>query len=358
MLLLILSACADPEDSGARTFGAGDESDADTDADADGDADTDAPEQSESYALVGELTWTMNAAGCSFTKTYEAVEDRSAPWLCPGCATQALAQGLSTDGVECYEQVYEDKSPAVAERLGLGTATALYWTDQTNHPLGRLGTAEGTDHLVVDGESGAGVKPTFTVAGALERVSTDADPWHGFTPPATYACGWSKADPPPYEGNWALELGSTIPDGWFLDRCNEPVRLHDFAGQYLVIEYSAVDCPPCAVMASEADAFEASMAAEGIPTRVVTLLISTKYDPFRETTWEEIDTWSSTYGESGPVLADRGWGWSVVASYLGSAPYPTWLIVGPDLRFLEVGMGYASGHYDTTIAPKIRAHAE
>jgi len=48
---------------------------------------------------------------------------------------------------------------------------------------------------------------------------------HGYDPPRRYACGWDRADPPDYAGPWTVQRGEVVPDGWFFDRCGEPVRV-------------------------------------------------------------------------------------------------------------------------------------
>jgi hypothetical protein len=310
----------------------------------------------EQYALAGSLTWSLTDAGgddCAFVVTYAATEDWSQPWTCPDCEVRFRA-AVTVDDEQCYRRV-TGNLPA-NEFLGILPDGTFVRHSRPNFALEPISpsTLEG-NALAIHGELTSDDGSSLTVDGTLARTLSDADPWHGFTPPNTYACGWPKADPPPYEGEWEFHINQTIPDGWFLDACGEPVRLHDLAGTYLVIDVSAVDCPPCQLMASNEGAFEAAMAKEGIEVRSVTLLAPSLSAILDDTPQSTLEGWVETYGVSGPVLADRGWGYAIVEHFLGVKNYPTWTVISPDLRSIAVGSGYDS---HDPIAEAIRQDAQ
>ena len=342
MLLLVLACTGNPNDPATD-----DSSPVD-------DTGTDAwPAQ---YALAGSLTWSLDDAGgddCAFVVSYAATEDWSQPWTCPDCEVRFLAD-VTVDDEACYRDV--NGSLPSREHLGIEPDGMFLRATLPNFPLAPAATSTlDGDVLAIHGELSSDDGSSLTVDGALTRSVSDADPWHGFTPPSSYACGWPKADPAPYDGEWEFHVNQTIPDGWFLDACAEPVRLHDLTGTYVVIDVSAVDCPPCQLMASNEGAFESAMAKEGIEVESVTLLAPSLSAILDDTPTETLAAWVDTYGVSGPVLADRGWGYAIPERFLGAKNYPTWVVISPDLRSIAIGSGYES---HDEIADAIRDDAQ
>ena len=88
--------------------------------------------------LVGEMTWPVDsdadaeAAGavdCAYTRAYDGVEDRSAPWLCGDCDVVYRADVTMTAGLDdCFSQVTTG-DPAPMEHLGFGDGD--YWRSST-----------------------------------------------------------------------------------------------------------------------------------------------------------------------------------------------------------------------------------
>jgi hypothetical protein len=205
------------------------------------------------YALAGSLTWKLNTGdsqtSCSYVATYTAIEDLSHPWTCPDCVVQFVAD-VKTDDDACYRTV--NGSLPEREYLGFSSANTLYRHIAANFPLDFFDTTRlDVDTITIDAHLTSDDGSTLSASGTLDRTVSTSDGWNGFTPPSAYACGWPKADPPPFEGDWQYHVNQTIPDGWFKDTCDEPVRLHDLAGSYLIIDVSAVDCAPCQLMASK-----------------------------------------------------------------------------------------------------------
>jgi thiol-disulfide isomerase/thioredoxin len=307
-------------------------------------------------SFIGDATWqvtfddTAKAAGakdCSYTRHYDAVEDRSAKWLCPTCEIMFRAKVQVTAGLaDCYSQVSKNP-PATDEWIGYGNGT---YFRSAGGPTTQQGTAMvNGDKVVVanqvmDLDASVGGKMAFAVSGNFTLGDTMGDPMNGFTPPATYACGWPKADPPPYAGDYVLKKGAVLPDGVFLDSCSEPVRLHDFKGKYLIVDMSAMDCPPCQTMASEEEKLISDMASKGVDVAVITLLCPSLSDVFGTTTKKNIDTWTSKFKLKSAVLADRGWGVSEFEPAVGAMNlgYPTWVVVRPDLTVVDFMTGYGS----------------
>jgi hypothetical protein len=295
------------------------------------------------YAVEGSLTSSLHDAGgddCAFVTTYAATQDWSQPWTCPECEAQFVAD-VTVDDEACYRRVHGNLPER--EYIGVAPNDTFLRATQANFPLQPVGFSSlDGDELSIDEALTSDDGSTLTVEGTLTRTPTDADPWHGFAPPNAYACGWPKADPPTYDGPWEYHVNQTIPDGWFKDTCDESVRLHDLAGGYLVIDVSAVDCAPCQLMASKEAAFTSAFAKEGIDVKSVTLLAPSLSAILDDTPIETLETWKKTYGVSGLVLADRGWGYAIPEKFLGAKNYPTWTVISPDLRAIAIGSGFES----------------
>jgi hypothetical protein len=306
------------------------------------------------YAIDGSLTWTVDfteasgATDCSYTRAYSGTEDWTQPWTCPDCLVRFRADAI-LEGLDCYEQVIPDVEPPPVEYLGVGSDGTFRRTVYPNYPIVEQGVVYLQDETLTvhnDGEADDG-SYALSVSGSFVRSPSDADPWNGFVPPPSYTCGWPKADPVAYSGDWALHMNQTVPDGWFLDRCEEVVRLHDFEGSYLVIDVAASNCGPCQLMATDAPAFEDDMVSRGYDVRGITLLAPSLEAILDETPTSLLDEWADVFGLEGPVLGDRGWGYAILGAYLGEGfGYPAWAVVAPDLRVIAVGNGYASGAFD------------
>lgn len=308
--------------------------------------------------ISGDMTWQVTfddaakAAGatdCTYTRHYDAVEDASAPWLCPSCEVMFTADVTMTAGqADCFTQI-SPNPPAETEWIGYGNGT---WYRSPQGPLFELGTTTITDtsisteHTIIANESAIymGTTYDFLITGQFTQGQEEGDPLNGFVAPATYACGWPKSDAPPYGGNYQLLVGETVPDGIFKDHCDEPVRLHDFKGTYLIIDMAAIDCPPCNTMADGEEAFIADMKAQGIDVHVITLLAPLLSDVFGETSKTKLTNWVNKYDLTSPVLGDRGWGLAIFEPAIGAdtVGYPSWVIVNPDLKVVAFDTGFSS----------------
>jgi peroxiredoxin len=327
-----------------------------------GEGGDDTPEPLMRKTIAGDVTWQVTfddaakAAGatdCTYTRHYEGVEDASIPWLCPACEVLFRADVAMTAGQDdCFTQI-SDLDPSPTEWIGYGGGS---WWRSVEGPTTQQGTAEvtgdavATTNLVEALELPAGGTFKFDVSGALTTAEKEGDPMQGWVAAETYACGWPKSDAPPYEGDYVLAKGEIMPDGLFKDACGDTVRLHDLRGTYLVVDMSARDCPPCQQMAGDEEAWVEEMAGMGIDVRVVTLLAPSLDDVFGDTTQAQLNTWITKYDITSPVLADRSWGFSMFFPAIGEATgYPSWAVVDPDLRVLELDSGYGGMELYTDI---------
>ena len=355
-VIVLLSGCDDTSTpvAGADESGTGDTgNDTDSGNDSDSGGDTDTVDTEARATLDGEMSWSVDfgtdseaegATDCTYTRHYTGVEDRSAPWLCPDCDLTFLADVEMVAGLaDCYAQV-SISSPLESEYLGFGGGVWYRGAGSWLTEFGEVtvaGASVTVSHSFTAEELGADY--SFEIAGSLTVATDDGDPYGGFVPPDSYACGWPKSDPAAYAGGYVAAVGETLPDGVFTDSCAEPVRLHDFAGEYLIVDISAMDCPPCQTAAESEEAFVEEMAAAGIPVHVITLLAPSLSDTAGTPTQRQLRQWIDGFDLTSPVLADRVWGLSVVGQQLGDDfGYPTFVVVSPDLDVLEISTGFSS----------------
>ncbi len=333
--------------------------------------------------LLGSVTWKVDvdeageAAGhpdCTYTREYDLLETRETPWLCPDC--EALFTGVSvmTAGYEeCYLPTLGGEAEQV-EHLGFSYSdpeegvARFFRTTIENHPLGAIDeevTGEEGETLAVDWTSDLELADAsgalhLTVTGSLlstwEKGLEIIDPLPPRTAP--YACGWPLGNPGGAETvPYTPELGEILPDAVLEDHCGEGVHLWDFFGEYLVIDASTPDCPACITMAGAEEDFLAEMAALELPTRIITLMGHSLADPLQPADPLDVTEWLEDHDLEGPVLRDRGYGYSVIAPM---APedwgYPTWMVTAPDLTVLRVNVGYGEDSFET-IKALITSHA-
>lgn len=309
-----------------------------------------------SETISGDVTWqvtfdaTAKMAGstdCSYTRHYEGVEDSSAKWLCPTCEKMFKATVMMTMGLQdCFMQVSMNP-PAATEWIGYENGN--YYRGYGG-PMSQQGTAAvtamditTTNHVDMLMAPKGGTMQ-FDVSGKLTIGETKGDPNHGFVAPNMYACGWPKSNAPAYNGDYVLKKGGQMPDAVLKDKCNEPARLYDFQGQWLVVEMSARDCPPCQAMAMGEEQFVTDMKAQGIDVHVITLLAPSLADPLGDTTTTMLTQWTTKWALNSPVLADRGWGISVMSIAVDpmQVSFPTWTIVDPTLKVIDFGAGFGT----------------
>jgi peroxiredoxin len=250
-----------------------------------------------------------------------------------------------TEGLDdCFPQVSPGGTPAKVEWVGYANGT---WWRGTGGPTSENGTItldKDTITLVnqvTDLEVAVGGTMQFDVNGTFTLADAEGDRMNGWVPPATYACGWPKANPPAYTGDYAIVKGQQVPDGVFHDTCDEVVRLHDLQGTYMIIDMAAIDCPPCQSMAAGAEQFVTDMKAQGIDVRMVTLLAPSLSDTLSPTSTAKLKTWTTKYGLTSPVLSDRGWGLSMfIPLFSDQVGYPSWVVVDPNLNVVDYGTGF------------------
>lgn len=317
--------------------------------------DTQAPATRQT--LSGSPVWSFDfdaeaeAAGqtdCGYPRTYTGVEDRSAPWICPSCellfyASTEVERGPGT----CFSMVNSGRIPDI-EWIGYQDGA---WYRSVDANFSERGPASYADGVLTISQTYAGAD---ALRGGTYDLSIDGElsvgEEEGSTLPyaaaSSYSCGWPKADPPPYTGDYTLVEGQPLPDGLFQDECGDWVRLHDFAGNFLLIETGTLDCSACQQFAEGEAQFLADMEALGIPVTVVTLMSESLDVPASSVSASDLIAWREHFGLDSAVLSDRLWALSVVAPAVGSSyGNPSLVLADPELNVVQFGTGFPGFNY-------------
>jgi hypothetical protein len=311
-----------------------------------------------------EASEARGLSDCTYHRTWSnGAEIRHSPWLCKECEAILRFDAGVDDGLDCFHVANNGHDPAPIEFLGWSQdglwrtnseVSALIPSGVLTRDDASLAWTNEADFDFVD-DAGAEHTGTYHVTGSAVLAASDADPMAGLVPPDSYACGWSRSDADPWEGDYDIAVGDVIPDGVFMDACGEPVRLHDLLGTWLVIDVSASDCAACVHFAADTRDGIAALAAEQIDVRTITF-----FEPYgaatRAATPRELASWADPYHNPDPVLADRGFGQFVLNTANTDYTdfyYPTMLVVAPDGTIVDA----TSGYYDwDVIGDLIRAN--
>ncbi len=315
--------------------------------------------------IAGTITWSIDFdaaaeaggyADCTYTRVYEElVEDNVHDWLCPECEWLTTGNSLIVDGYDdCYMQI-DSYDAEHLEHFGfapVGVETHLFRAGKPWVRARDLATVEPAAEFAV-GWSDEGTmdadgatflltaEGTLTMAESADVVLTDPR----IARSAAYACGeWPLCSPGGDVPTWTLTTGEIFPNVRLRDQCDESVDIWDFAGRWLVIEASSPDCGPCQAMADASEAWRADMESRGYNVEVITLLNASLSSINLPADLAARQDWAETFDETGPVLADQGFGYATMPAYLGKESgmsFPSVIVVGPDLKVRGGHSGYS-----------------
>jgi thiol-disulfide isomerase/thioredoxin len=138
----------------------------------------------------------------------------------------------------------------------------------------------------------------------------------------------------PASGNWITE-GDTIPDVCLPNELDEQICLSDYYKSHdydlLIVDFTAMWCPPCNAMANDEHAFLQALGNAGYATMFISII----EEPVTQggfPTAANAETWKTSKGLSGEVLYDATHSWlnQVMSDkWPGDSDrgYPTWFIV-------------------------------
>ncbi len=355
MLILLLACARDPEPTDTSSASTGDG----------GFPATPTEEGSiPAWRATGSARWTLDfdaeaeAQGyvdCEYARTWEGVQALDLDYLCPDCALIFPGEARLTEGLSCHQQLEPSSTELRGEAWGLSADGRFFRSGGNTRPLSELCAVdvESPDGAAIAWESeyslngggGLVLRAEGQLSWWLDEQTLLPEPWPERTEP--YACGWPLADPGGLELDYALAIGSVFPNVRLVDQCSEKLALWDLYGRWLVIDTAQPDCGPCRSMAASAEAFVEQMAAEGVEVLVVNLLGDGLAAPFDEPDAETYAAWVDSFQPSGPVLKDRGFGYALFPAFAEAATgesfgYPTWVVVGPDMRIRAVNVGFGT----------------
>ena len=370
--LLVACGTAKPTDAAATADGAagadsgrsGPAADAAISADSSTDAES-GDSGSDANALitttiataVGTMTYSIVVGGgapCSTTIDVDGVEDASTPWRCPDCAHLFTSPRKSTSDCPPGPALAAGHIRDAPQTIGW-TADGKFYASGGYGQLNKVGTAVEipggvTATLSISFTDGAGVTTKVTGSANFKLGTTQGDALHGWRRSEVYACGWPHGDAEPFTGTYLPKLHGQLPDGVFLDRCGDKVRLHDFLGSYLVIQANQTTvgtCSYCASGASGQKSFEKAMLVAAVPTVVVTLMVPQYNWDDMSATPKAMAEWATMFNVMGPVLADRGFANVVFESAKhndNGFGYPEYMVVSPSGEILAVEPGFSPGN--------------
>jgi hypothetical protein len=319
--------------------------------------------------LAGEGDWWLDfdeeaeANGyvdCGYHRVWgETIEREGHAWQCPDCDWFTIGDGEVTEGYDDCTTLISGAEALRTEHLGLGTvdgALHLWRTGSENLALSDMGelTGAGTpgDPWIFsfgdEGEftDGSG---TFTLAATGSIVFGEtSDTWVAdvnVPREEPYTGGWPQCNPGGEPTDYLLVDGDVLPNARLVDQHGEAVDLWDFWGRYLVVDSSSPDCGPCIELSRHEDGWVEAMADDGVEVAWVTLLNASLGAVNLPADAETVSDWVRGSGSDAAVLADEGFGYTVLRDYIGGdggMSYPTMVVVSPDMTVIGYDQGFGA----------------
>ncbi len=311
-----------------------------------------------------DVTWTLTFdedaedagnSDCSYRRTFSGLQSLDQGYLCPDCEALTWGEAEIVEGLDCYQQLVSEGEALSFEGWGYSAEGSFFRSGGENRPAGELAEFEPPDNAgepvalgwEAEYEMTAGGTMVLSASGSFswwtDEDSLIEDPWSP-RENATSSCGWPRNNPGNLELDYTLADGSIVPNVRSEDQCGEAVELWDFYGSWLVLDSSQQDCGPCRTMAEQAPAFVEEMAAEGIDLRVISLMGNGLDNPWGTPPSSVVDSWVDAFSLDDPVLADRGYAYSLFPAYVGPEDfgYPAWLVVNPKMELVGGHVGFST----------------
>ena len=315
---------------------------------------------------TGSVTETLvvkaKSSTCTFTLDLAGVEDASAPWLCPDCQILYRAPMNITSGADCLGGFFANGVPP-DYFFGWTAGGKFHSSLGYNYASLELGTATTSGSMVTVDLSLDNADATISGSASFKLANKDGDKLDGWTPAAHYSCGWPKTNPPAFAGKYAVAGGDPLPDAVLADQCGDNVRLQDLLGRYLVLtmNQTKTGCGPCDMAVAGQPMFEADMKTLGVETLVVSLMVPAYTDAGLTVGKLDLQNWLTGHPNQGVLLADRGYGPSVLGPWAAGGDvtqigYPSFGLVAPDGTLLTASVGFDNNTW-ANLESAIKTHA-
>jgi len=244
-----------------------------------------------------------------------------------------------TDVVLSFSDAHIEYQPGVETRLTLlATVSAVTRTDV---PTGSVSAREGKRTLstMTLNNAGQAILALVVTGVGVHQLSVDYSGDANFN---TASRSFSMTVPEQYS------IGELAPDFTARDQYNKSVRLSKFAGQYVLLDFSAMWCSPSRLEIPEIQQATAELQAAGVPFVPIEILLQNTQ--FKPTTQADAKAWATMFSMTTPVLQLSGKTDSPLefqatsyASSIGSDPaYPTLVFLTPDRKIKRIFVGWLS----------------
>ena len=130
-----------------------------------------------------------------------------------------------------------------------------------------------------------------------------------------------------------LSAGNSAPEFEILDAQGNIARLEDFSGKYLLIDVWSHTCGPCIREIPRLEDLKHDLAGRNI--ELISICMSPE-EPWKNKL-EELGL-----SDEGHYRLDNGWGSPFNNNYLKGAGTPTYILIGPDGKFVNARAPYPS----------------
>ena len=326
------------------------------------------PPEGTRRTMDGTFTYSIDAYGesCELTRTLHATERPAYPWTCAFCdGLYDTTYVMEDDLTDCTDDDYVAFSfDGTPDLLVLGPdywdLLGVFFVPETYRASEMMAAEPGS---VLDGEQ-VEIRTAFQSDMITENASfeglrsSDIGPIEPLEQQSKRdSCGWGRSETPAYTGSYAATTGEVFPDGLVRDACGDLVRMHDFFGSYLLVEWGSLGCAPCEKFAEASAGLLQELQDDGIDVAFLSVYAVGDLSG-TPVSRDELDTFIDASGATHPFMMDDvGWMSAVVEQSGYGGLVPVTFLLRPDGTVFYQQSGVEEGEWGAEFLPIIRAEA-